>query len=113
MQLGVKLSPDGINTNISLLYTDVSQIASQTIATFTVARFVGKWTRFAFRVSTENVTLFFNCNETDSIMVQRDPLELVFDSASTLYIAQAGPRIQEPYEVSKANCLERLTNLKT
>lgn len=33
-------------------------------------------------------------------MVQRDPLELVFDSASTLYIAQAGPRIQEPYEVS-------------
>lgn len=76
------------------------QVTSQVIASFQVPRFVGKWTRFAFRVSTENVTLFFNCNESDTVMVFREPQELVFDSASTLYIAQAGPRIQEPYEVS-------------
>lgn len=76
------------------------QVTSQVIASFQVPRFVGKWTRFAFRVSTENVTLFFNCNESDTVMVLREPLELVFDSASTLYIAQAGPKIQEPYEVS-------------
>lgn len=76
------------------------QVTTQVIASFQVPRFVGKWTRFAFRVSTENITLFFNCNESDTVMVFREPLELVFDSASTLYIAQAGPIIQEPYEVS-------------
>lgn len=56
--------------------------------------------RFAFRISKENVTLFYNCNETETMPVQRHPLELEFDSASTLYLAQAGPRIGEPYEVS-------------
>lgn len=98
--LGVRIAPEGTtNTIISLYYTDASQISSQIIANFTVNRFNGKWTRFAFRLTTENVTLFFNCNETETISVKREPLELVFDSASTLYIAQAGPVIKEPYEV--------------
>ncbi|CAD6227163.1 GSCOCG00011933001-RA-CDS, partial [Cotesia congregata] len=30
----------------------------------------------------------------------RLPQELVFDTASTLYVAQAGPHIQEKYDVS-------------
>lgn len=100
VELGVQLSPENQDTNISLFYTDSGQISSQVIANFTVPRLVGKWASFAFRILTENITLFYNCNETDTVVVQRNPLELVFDSASTLYIAQAGPRIQEPYEVS-------------
>ena len=99
--LGVRIAPEGTsNTVISLFYTDTSHIVSQIIANFTVNRFNGKWTRFAFRLSVENVTLFFNCNETETVYVKREPLELIFDSASTLYIAQAGPVIGEPYEVS-------------
>lgn len=101
VSLGVRIAPEGPgNTVISLFYSNASQFASQIIANFTVNRFNGKWTRFAFRLSNDNVTLFFNCNETETVAVKRDPLELIFDSASTLYIAQAGPNIGESYEVS-------------
>lgn len=48
VQLGVKLTPDAANTNVSLIYTDPSKIASEAIANFTVPRFLGKWTRFVF-----------------------------------------------------------------
>lgn len=68
---------------------------------FLVSDFVGKWTRFAFKVTTENVTLYFNCREYDTVTVKRHPQELVFDSASTLYIAQAGPLIRAPFDVSR------------
>lgn len=99
--LGVKITPDGAtNTLISLFYTEPTQITSQIVANFTVNKFNGKWTRFAFRLSADNVTLFFNCNETETVLVKRKTLELAFDSASTLYIAQAGPFIGEAYEVS-------------
>lgn len=37
--------------------------------------------------------------------VTRIPLELVFDTASTLYMAQAGPHIQERYDVSYLNII--------
>lgn len=101
VQLGVRISAESGSTSVlSLFYTDPSQIVSQSIANFTVPKFYGKWMRFAFRISTENVTLFFNCNETETMPVQRIPLELEFDSASTLYLAQAGPTIGDPYEVS-------------
>lgn len=101
VELGVRIAPEGLSTTIvSLFYTDSSQITSNAIVNFTVPKFYGKWMRFAFRVSKENVTLFFNCNETETVVIQRQPLELVFDSASTLYIAQAGSKIGEPYEVS-------------
>ncbi|VEN42070.1 unnamed protein product [Callosobruchus maculatus] len=72
---------------------------SRAIANFTVPKFTGRWIRFAFRVALDNVTLFFNCLETETVAVQRRPVELEFDSASTLYIAQAGPTIEEPYEL--------------
>ncbi|XP_018572244.1 collagen alpha-1(XV) chain-like isoform X2 [Anoplophora glabripennis] len=99
VELGVRIAPEGASSAaLSLFYTDSSEFNSQSIANFTVPKFHGKWMRFAFRVSLDNVTLFFNCNETETMLVQRKPLELVFDSASTLYIAQAGPTIGEPYE---------------
>lgn len=92
------------NTVISLFYSNASSISSQAIANFSLPRFHGKWARFAFRVSTDNVTLFFNCNEVQSVTVKREPAGLQFDSASTLYIAQAGPNLREPFEVS-APCM--------
>ncbi|VVD03092.1 unnamed protein product [Leptidea sinapis] len=96
VQLGVQLIQSGPGlTNISLLYTDANAYAlSQTIASFVVPSFAKKWTRFGLRVSMENVTLFLNCLEFDSVLVKRNPTELVFDSASTLYVGQAGPLIK-------------------
>ncbi|GBP91854.1 Collagen alpha-1(XV) chain, partial [Eumeta japonica] len=96
VQLGVQLIPSGPGlTNISLLYTDANVYAiSQTIASFVVPSFAKKWSRFALRVSVDNVTLFLNCHEFDTVIVKRNPSELVFDSASTLYVGQAGPLIR-------------------
>lgn len=104
VQLGVKLATHrshSTKTIISLIYTDPSQLNSDTIAYFTVDRFVNVWTKFAFKVTTDNVTLFFNCEEFDTMDVKRNPLELTFESASTLYIAKAGSKIDENYEVSE------------
>lgn len=72
----------------------------QTIASFEVGKLTKKWTRFAFEVNTENVTFYFNCKEYSRQAVIRNPMILEFDSASTLYIGQAGPLLEEPYEVS-------------
>lgn len=102
VQLGVQIIPAGQQLmNITLLYTDVNSfIRSQKIASFGVPSFVKKWTRIALKVTTENVTLYFNCNEFDTQVVKREPLELVFDSASTLFVGQAGPLIQGAFHVS-------------
>lgn len=102
VQLGVQLIPSGPGlTNISLLYTDPNVYAlSQTIASFVVPSFSKKWSRFALRVTTDNVTLFLNCHEFDTVTVRRNPVELVFDSASTLYVGQAGPLIRGAFHVS-------------
>lgn len=48
----------------------------------------------------KEVILYLNCHEMARQKVTRIPPELVFDTASTLYIAQAGPHIQEKYDVS-------------
>lgn len=98
VQLGIKLSQAEQGTVISLVYTDPSQVSSQIIANFTVPRFVNSWTRIALKVTSQDVTLYFNCNKNETIPVMREPLQ--FDSASTLYIAQAGDKIKQAYEVS-------------
>lgn len=99
---GVRIAPEnGSTTVLSLYYTDVTtDVASHILANFTVPKFSSKWMKFAFRVSLDNVTLFFNCTETEIAPIERKPLKLVFDSASTLYLAQAGPVIGDAFEVS-------------
>lgn len=59
-----------------------------------------KWSKIVIRVSTTDVSLYLNCHEMARQRVTRIPQELVFDTASTLYVAQAGPHIQEKYDVS-------------
>lgn len=113
VQLGVQLIPSGPGLmNISLLYTDANAYAlSQTIASFVVPSFAKKWSRFALKVTNDNVTLFLNCHEFDTVAVKRAPLELVFDSASTLYVGQAGPLIRGAFHVSNLKYLQNFNNL--
>lgn len=101
VQLGVKLSRT-VNsmTTISLIYTEPGEMVTNIIANFTVNSFVNDWTRIALKVNEDNVTLFLNCQESASVEVKRLTLELEFEPASTLYIAKAGSRIQDYYEVS-------------
>ncbi|GLG99777.1 Uncharacterized protein GBIM_06167 [Gryllus bimaculatus] len=102
VELGVQLSPaPGQSTNISLLYTDVAlHSVSQSVASFVVPSLADQWARLALRVGADNVTLFLNCDEYDTVAVKREPRELVFDSASTLYVGQAGPLIKGAFDVS-------------
>ena len=66
-----------------------------------------KWSKIVLRVTLTEVILYLNCHEMDKQKVTRIPTELVFDTASTLYIAQAGPHIQERFEVSIKFVLSR------
>lgn len=102
VQLGIHLSPVIHDRwNISLIYTDSAvHQENHRLATFEIA-FSKKWLRFAMRVLTNSVTFFHNCIEVATISVIREPEEFYFDSASTLYLAQAGPTLKGNFEVSK------------
>ncbi|CAL7940785.1 unnamed protein product [Xylocopa violacea] len=107
VQLGIRISDGpGTNQNVSLIYTNSDLHShSEEVATFTVPKLTKKWSRIVFKVSTTDVTLYLNCHEMAKQRVTRIPLELVFDTASTLYIGQAGPHIQERYDVSTQTAL--------
>ncbi|GFU51399.1 collagen alpha-1(XV) chain [Trichonephila clavipes] len=100
VQLGLKLVPSGESiVNLTVYYTDVDMhLTSQPLTTFTVPDFLGMWTRIAIRVALNNVTLFYNCEEYASVEIRRIPKKLVFDTASTLYIGQAGSLLAGNYE---------------
>ncbi|XP_011494435.1 PREDICTED: collagen alpha-1(XV) chain-like [Ceratosolen solmsi marchali] len=100
VQLGIRIS-DGpsSNQNISLVYTNSDMHSfSDEVAKFTVPKLAKRWSKIVIRVTTTEVILYMNCNELSRQRVTRIPPELVFDTASTLYIAQAGPHIQEKYD---------------
>lgn len=100
------------NTNSLFIFSLLTRLcvlfkhfAPQVLAKFLVPSFAKKWTRFAFRVLDSglgfpNVTLFFNCVEYGSIVISSVPWkeQLTFDTASTLYIGQAGGLILPPGE---------------
>ncbi|XP_066142162.1 collagen alpha-1(XVIII) chain isoform X3 [Euwallacea fornicatus] len=100
VELGVRIAPEnGSSTVLSLYYTDVaSEVASHALANFTVPKFSNRWTRFAFGITMDDVTLFFNCSQAGTVQVNRAPMKLGFESASTLYLAQAGPLIGGAFE---------------
>ncbi|XP_011315032.1 collagen alpha-1(XVIII) chain isoform X6 [Fopius arisanus] len=100
VQLGLRIT-DGPspNQNVSLIYTNSDEHShSEEIAQFTVTKLTRKWSKIVIRVSTTDVALYLNCHEVARQRVTRIPQELVFDTASALYIAQAGPHIQEKYD---------------
>lgn len=103
VQLGVQLRPVSPGQmNLTLLYTDVTKYSTtQPIASFLIPAPTGKYFKFALKVTTDGVTAFVNCEEIESTRVVRNPQELLFDSASTLYLGQAGPIIKGALDVSE------------
>jgi hypothetical protein len=59
-----------------------------------------KWQKYAFKVLKDEVIFYNNCVETAVAKVSKSPAEMVFDSASTLYIGQAGDILKGKFEVS-------------
>ncbi|KAK7080763.1 hypothetical protein SK128_012901 [Halocaridina rubra] len=101
IQLGLGITPaveQGFS-NISLYYTDVERhMTSQIIASFIVPVFTRTWSRFAFSVNEEEIQLWYNCELYNGILVKRVPQQLFFDTASTLYIGQAGGIFKAEFE---------------
>ena len=73
-------------SNVSLLYIDPSTHFSENIDPFAVPTFFT-----VILTVTINVAVGYNCHSLPSMQVNRILLELVFDSAPTLYIGKTGP----------------------
>lgn len=101
VQLGLHMSPVIKDKwNITFYYADSSvHSTSQKLISYEIP-YAKKWTRIALKVLSNKITIFLNCIETETFTVKREPIELVFDTASTFYLAQAGPIIKGHFEVS-------------
>ncbi|XP_026832325.1 collagen alpha-1(XVIII) chain isoform X9 [Drosophila erecta] len=99
VQLGVHLSPVVKNSyNVSLVYTQADQSIGHKLASFGVAHVPDKWNSIALQVLSDRVSFYYDCELRNTTLVTREPIELVFDSASTLYIGQAGSIIGGKFE---------------
>ncbi len=102
VDLGVLLEPAGPRqTNVSLVYTDSrKETTSKALATFLLPRFTGQYTEIAIKAKGNEVILFLRCEKFAQQEVRRKPRQLQFDEANKLYIAQAGPILKQPFQVS-------------
>ncbi|EDW50778.1 GM14812 [Drosophila sechellia] len=102
VQLGVHLSPVVKNSyNVSLVYTQADQNIGRKLASFGVAHVPDKWNSIALQVLSDKVSFYYDCELRNTTLVTREPIELVFDSASTLYIGQAGSIIGGKFEMAR------------
>lgn len=102
VQLGLVLVP--VNRyiyNISLIYTDAKlHLNSQNLAVFQVPAFKEE-TIVGVKVFLNKVTLYLNCHEVRSVIVNDvDPVEIKIDADSRLYVASAGPISPNKFDAS-------------
>ncbi|EDW73441.2 uncharacterized protein Dwil_GK16645 [Drosophila willistoni] len=101
VQLGVHLSPVVKNQyEVTLVYSKADQSVGRKLASFSVPYVPDKWSSIEFQVLSDKVSFYYDCELRNTTNVVREPSELVFESASTLYIGQAGPTIRGNFEVS-------------
>ena len=104
IQLGLKVTPVSQNLlNFTLVYNDPSSIVPKDnsgLVSFQVPYTAKHWVHFAIQVMNDKITFYHNCIEISTVNISKEPKELVFDSASTFYLAQAGSIIKEKFEVS-------------
>lgn len=110
MQLGihVKIIPGESSMELSLLYTDAqgeSPVNSSPLATFTVPYKVGSFIRANWKVTENSVVLYTGCQSNEEKIVSKFPQQITFDKGSILYIGQAGPLINNSFEVSGQYCI--------
>lgn len=101
-QLGVRVLSDHNVMNVSLVYNDpLTKLPIDSIVTFSLPYEPKHWINFAIQVMNDRVSIYHNCLKVQEINVTKDPKTLVFESASTFYLAQAG-NSKEKFEVSSA-----------
>ena len=101
IQLGLKVTPVSQNLlNFTLVYNDPSSIVPKDnsgLVSFQVPYTAKHWVHFAIQVMNDKITFYHNCIEISTVNISKEPKELVFDSASTFYLAQAGSIIKEKF----------------
>lgn len=102
VQLAVRLSPTvQRRRNVTLIYSDPNAAHTQHAELATFELDAGRqWQQLILSVDHNLVTLYDNCAVVANRSVVRVPREMVFDSASTLYVAQAGKLLGGQFEVS-------------
>lgn len=105
IQLGVRVSssPNQNHLNVSLVYNDAyTKSPSDSLALFQLPFEPKVWINFAIQVMNDRISLYHNCIKIQELNVSKEPRELVFESASTFYLAQAGNTgsSREKFEVS-------------
>ncbi|XP_054734470.1 uncharacterized protein LOC129241945 [Anastrepha obliqua] len=102
VQLGLHLSPVIKNVwNVSLLYTQSDQNSiSRKLVSYQLPYRGKEWTTLSFQVLGDKVLFYYDCELNKTTSVVREPQELVFDSASTLYLAQAGLILTGHFELA-------------
>lgn len=107
VQLGIKITAvSNSMLNFTLVYNDPSSVVPKDNAgliSFQVPHIPKHWVHFAIQVMNDKITFFHNCIELSTVNISKEPKELIFDSASTFYLAQAGSIIKEKFEVSHFN----------
>lgn len=100
VQLGVHLSPV-LNEfmNITLYYTDPSYDSSRELYAFEIP-YTKEWFNFAFKVLHDTLVFYLDCDEFSTVKIKRQPTAMSFDSASTLFVGQAGPKLRGNIEGS-------------
>lgn len=100
IQLGLKVSSSHNNLSISLVYNDPSTTSPiESVTTFSLPYELKHWINFSIQVMNSKIILYHNCIKVHEENFTREPKELVFESASTFYLAQAGDSKQK-FEVS-------------
>lgn len=101
VQFGVKVSTTlNNNLNVSLVYNDPkAKTGSESLVSFSLPYDLDHWIKFEIQVTNDKITLFHDCKKVLEVNVTKDPKELVFESASTFYLAQAG-KMEQKFEVS-------------
>ena len=102
VEFGIQVHPmENNRMNISLFYTDIAKFSSsQIIGSFLVPYKINNFIRFAIQVTSDTISLFYECEKYESLYMKRDTRELLFDPASILYVGQAGPIIKGNLDVS-------------
>lgn len=99
IQLGLKISSYANHFNVSLIYNDPSSIMpADSLVSFTLPYEAKHWINFAIQVMNDKVSLYHNCIKVQELNVTKEPKELIFDSASTFYLAQSG-NLKHKFEV--------------
>ncbi|ESO98497.1 hypothetical protein LOTGIDRAFT_97644, partial [Lottia gigantea] len=91
--LSVTSHSDSQRQTVKLYYTPNTkfQEVPLVIAEFTIDSIAGKWTKLGVRVEGDEITLFVNCKEYQSLEYRRRVEQLDFEPGSTLFIGKAGP----------------------